>query len=142
MSGQKELFFTIENDPYQHIIKLMCNRWKPYIIKAFEFEAEHYCRFSTFTKQLPITERVLSRNLKELEQDGIITKEVFPEVPPRVEYRLTDKGKSLLPLLTTMYDWGWYDMKDKGLAIDPLGEMWHGYREQEQDLMYHAYKVK
>ncbi len=134
-----ELFHSIENDPYQHIIKVMCNRWKPYLIQALKFEPENYSRFSTFTKQLPITERVLSRNLKELEKDEIIYRTVYPEVPPRVEYRLTEIGKTLCPLLDSMYDWAWEDMKRKNLEIDPLGEMWHGKRKQDEAIMRMAY---
>ena len=61
------------------------------------------------------------------------------EVPPRVEYRLTNEGKSLIGLLDMVYDWGWNDMKSKGLPIDALGEMWHGYREKDERIMYQPY---
>jgi DNA-binding HxlR family transcriptional regulator len=135
-----DYIFSIENDPYQHIIKLMCNKWKPYIIQALIFEEKKFARFSTFTKQLPITERVLAKNLKELEKDEIIYKTIYPEVPPRVEYRLTKIGKTLSPILFKMYDWAWEDMKRKKLCIDPLGEMWHGKREPNKEFMKNAYK--
>lgn len=140
MGTENLMFFSIENDPYQHFMKVVCSRWKPYIIKAIDFEVDKYARFNTFTKQLPITERVLSRHLKELESDGIIYRTVYPEVPPRVEYRLTDLGKSLCPILEIMYDWAWKDMKTKELSIDPLGEMWHGYRERDEKMMRDAFK--
>jgi DNA-binding HxlR family transcriptional regulator len=140
MNEKKTMHFSIENDPYQHIIRVMCNRWKPYLIRALEFEAEKYSRFSTFTKQLPITKKVLSRNLKELEDDGIIYKTIYPEVPPRVEYRLTEIGKSLCPILDIMYSWAWHDMKRKNMEIDPLGEMWHGFRDPNEEIMRDAYK--
>lgn len=135
-SGQ--IRFTIEQDPYNFVMKVFCNRWKPFIIQAVRFDG--YTRFNKFPKQLPISEKVLSANLKELEQDGLIVKTVYPEVPPRVEYRLTESGKSVSKILDTMYDWGWHEMKRRDMSIDPLGEMWHGYREKDETLMYEPYK--
>ena len=67
------------------------NRWKPRIITAIYFDKD-CTRFSRFTRQLPITEKVLTQNLRELEEDGIITRTIYPEVPLRVEYTLTDTG--------------------------------------------------
>jgi len=83
---------------------------------------------------------VLSQNLKAMEQDGLIYRKVIPDVPPRVEYRLTDEGKTIISLLDKIYEWGWYDMKRKSMPIDPLGEMWHGYCERDEKLMYQPYK--
>ncbi len=64
-------------------------------------------RFKDLKKHIPqITEKMLSLQLKELEQDGIVTRTVFAEVPPRVEYKLTEHGKSLIPMLEEMAKWG------------------------------------
>ncbi len=64
-------------------------------------------RFLKLQRILPgISHKVLNDNLKQLELDGIIEKKVFPEVPPRVEYSLTEKGKELIPALNTLQDWG------------------------------------
>ncbi len=64
-------------------------------------------RYRDLVKLLPdISERMLSKQLKELEADGLISKTVFPEVPPRVEYRLTDLGKTIQPILKKMYKGG------------------------------------
>ena len=60
---------------------------------------------------------------------------VYAEVPARVEYRLTELGASVCPLLESLYAWGWHEMKRRGLPIDPLGEMWHGYREPDDSVM-------
>ncbi len=124
--------FDLENDPYHHMIKIVCNKWKPVLIRAIDFEEGNYSRFSRFTKQLPITERVLARNLRELERDGILYRTVYPEVPLRVEYRLTETGKSLCPILDAMFKWGREDMIRKNIEINPMGEIKHGYRKIDE----------
>lgn len=121
-------------DCYDYCRRVFFSRWKPRIISAIHFD-EDGTRFSRFTRQLPITEKVLTQNLRELEEDGIIWRTVYPEVPPRVEYHLTERGKQLFDILLKIYDWGWNAMSDRGLPIDPLGEMWHGYREKDEELM-------
>lgn len=64
-------------------------------------------RFGELKKLIPpITEKMLSLQLKELEKDGIVKRTIFPEVPPRVEYELTDEGQTLLPLLEEIAAWG------------------------------------
>ncbi|MGM9614900.1 MAG: winged helix-turn-helix transcriptional regulator [Oscillospiraceae bacterium] len=128
-----EAVFDISMDPYNHMIRLVFSRWKPFLLRAIAIDEETY--FSRFFKQLPITQKVLSQNLKEMQEDGLISRTVLPEVPPRVVYRLTPTGKSLVGLLDLVYDWGWNDMKSKGLPVDILGEMWHGYREPDHALM-------
>ncbi|MCT4639323.1 MAG: helix-turn-helix transcriptional regulator [Bacteroidales bacterium] len=64
-------------------------------------------RYNELVKLIPdISDRMLSKQLKELEQDGFITKKIFPVVPPRVEYSLTDLGKEVLPVLRSMFNCG------------------------------------
>ncbi len=64
-------------------------------------------RFSQLQRLIPrATPKMLTQQLRELEGDGVIHREVFPVVPPRVEYSLTDRGRSLLPILNAMRDWG------------------------------------
>ncbi|NJK50407.1 winged helix-turn-helix transcriptional regulator [Candidatus Gracilibacteria bacterium] len=53
-----------------------------------------------------ITQKMLTEQLRELEADGIIHREVYPQIPPKVEYSLTELGKSLQPILETMHEWG------------------------------------
>ena len=121
-------------DCYDYCRRGFFNRWKPRIITAIYFDKD-CTRFSRFTRQLPITEKVLTQNLRELEEDGIINRTIYPEVPLRVEYHLTEQGKRLYDILMRIYDWGWNSMTARGLPIDPLGEMWHGYREKDEELM-------
>ena len=64
-------------------------------------------RFNEMLRSIPgISQKVLTDNLRALENDGIITRTVFPEVPPRVEYTLTERGQSLMEVLDKLCDWG------------------------------------
>ena len=63
-------------------------------------------RFSQLQKAVTATPRMLTLQLRELENDGLISRTVYPEVPPRVEYAMTDLGRSLMPILTAMRNWG------------------------------------
>lgn len=54
-----------------------------------------------------ISKQMLTTQLRELERDGIIQRAIYPEIPPRVEYSLTDKGRALLPIIEMMKDWAW-----------------------------------
>ena len=63
-------------------------------------------RFNQLQKAVTATPRMLTLQLRELESDGLITRTVYPEVPPRVEYAMTDLGRSLMPILVAMRDWG------------------------------------
>lgn len=132
---KKELIFDVNKDPYNHMARILFGRWKPFLLMAMVFD-EGKTNFSDFIKQLPISHKVLSENLKAMEADGLITRTVVPDTPPRTEYRLTETGLSMVPLLRAVYDAGWKDMTRKGMPIDALGEMWHGYRERDDRLMY------
>ena len=134
----EEIVFDINKDPYNYVMKVVFGRWKPFILHAIA--EDQVTNFARFSKQLPITQKVLSQNLKALEQDGLIIRTVIPETPPRTEYKLTARGESLIPLLNAVYDWGWHVMKEENLPIDALGEMWHGYREKQDDVMYHPFR--
>lgn len=63
-------------------------------------------RYKELERIVPgVSQKMLSQQLKELERDGLITRKVYPEVPPRVEYALTELGKSAFPILSLMHDW-------------------------------------
>jgi DNA-binding HxlR family transcriptional regulator len=71
-------------------------------------------RFGRLTIQIPdISRKILTQQLKELEEDGLIVRNEFKEKPPRVEYELSERGKTLIPVLKAMYDWG-VEMEDPG----------------------------
>ncbi len=69
-------------------------------------------RYGQIFKLFPgISDRILTKQLRELEHDDIVEREVFPVVPPKVEYRLTDLGKTILPIVDAMWSWGRVNMK-------------------------------
>lgn len=72
-------------------------------------------RFSTLQKVIPhISKQMLINQLRELEEDGIIERTVFPEIPPRVEYNISDYGRSILPVIKTIQVWGEKDIQKNG----------------------------
>jgi len=80
-------------------------KWKPIIL--YQLAREGIMRFSDLKREIPeVTERMLSRQLRELERDGLIHREVYKQVPPKVEYSLTKLGCSLIPILISMREWG------------------------------------
>ena len=90
--------------PLQKMLESIGGKWKLLIISNIK---EHeVIRFSALHRLIPgISQKVLTSQLKELEADNFIHREVYPEVPPRVEYSLTSTGKSLYPVLDAMSEW-------------------------------------
>ena len=76
-------------------------------------------RFGELKKLIPqITQKMLTQQLRELQADNIISRTVYPVVPPKVEYTLTDLGKSLIPVLNAMRDWGIDYMEERGISAN------------------------
>lgn len=89
--------------PITATIDVIGGKWKPVIIWILISEPK---RFGELHKSIPgIALKVLSRQLKELESDGIINRKAYPEVPPRVEYSLTKKGESLSLIMRLLAEW-------------------------------------
>lgn len=90
--------------PVATTVALIGNKWKLLIIRNL---LARPWRFNELKKDLEgISQKVLTDSLRSMEADGIITRTVYPEVPPRVEYVLTELGKSLKPILDSMRAWG------------------------------------
>lgn len=90
--------------PVETTLMLISDRWKVLIIRDL---LDGTKRFGELKKSVGnISQKVLTSNLRSMEEDGLLTREVFPEVPPRVEYTLTETGYSLKPILDSMTDWG------------------------------------
>jgi DNA-binding HxlR family transcriptional regulator len=93
--------------PVETMMVLMGDKWKVLIVRDL---LEGTKRFGELKKSVgTITQKVLTQNLRAMEENGLLTRKIYAEVPPRVEYTLTEVGKSLKPVLDTMYAWGeWY----------------------------------
>ncbi|UKN03833.1 helix-turn-helix transcriptional regulator [Paracrocinitomix mangrovi] len=75
-------------------------------------------RFSELKERIPdITDKMLSLQLKALEEDGVIKRTVYPQVPPKVEYEYTEEGKSLIPVVKTIADWGRVKAEKEGRLV-------------------------
>ncbi|MBR0140891.1 MAG: helix-turn-helix transcriptional regulator [Ruminococcus sp.] len=90
--------------PVATTVQLIGNKWKLLIIRNLLVRP---WRFNELHKSLDgISQKVLTDSLRQMEADGIITRTVYPEVPPRVEYALSDLGESMRPILMSMQEWG------------------------------------
>ena len=100
----KKLPSNLPACPVEVTLLLPSNKWTILILRDLFTGTK---RFGELKKSLNgVSQKVLTANLRSLEEKGIIEREVSPEVPPRVEYRLTDLGKTLDPIIKSMYDWG------------------------------------
>ena len=90
--------------PVATTVQLIGNKWKLLIIRNLLASPQ---RFTEMKNTIPgISQKVLTDNLRELEADGLVNREVFAEVPPRVVYSLSELGNTLRPILTAMQNWG------------------------------------
>ncbi|WP_051022271.1 winged helix-turn-helix transcriptional regulator [Nocardia pneumoniae] len=98
-------------------VDLIGGKWKPVILAHLK-EGVH--RYGELRRRMPTTsEKMLVQQLRELESDGLVHRTVFDTVPPQVEYTLTDEGRTLVPVLTALYDWGEQRAERTGIALDP-----------------------
>lgn len=90
--------------PVEATLDVIGGKWKVVILFWLK---DRTLRFGELRRKIPgVSERVLAQQLRELEADGVVRREVFPVVPPRVEYSLTDYGRTLRPLTELMCAWG------------------------------------
>ncbi len=95
---------TMDNCPVEATLDLIGGKYKTLILWNL---AEKKLRFSELSKRIKkATPKMLTQQLRELEDQSLIHREVFPVIPPKVEYSLTETGKSLMPILVAMRDWG------------------------------------
>ena len=97
--------------PIEATMDLIGGKWKPLIIYTLK---DGTLRFSQIMDKVEpkITQRMLTKELRAMEKDGLITRKVYPQVPPKVEYSLTEKAESLIPILDALCEWGSEHMAD------------------------------
>lgn len=93
--------------PVETTLLMISDKWKVLILRDL---LNGTMRFSELCRSVGnISQKVLTANLRQMERDGLVHREVYPEVPPRVEYSLTETGRTLKPVIEAMKDWGtWY----------------------------------
>lgn len=116
----KEYTIEMQGKTYHCALGITMNfiggKWKTVVLWYLRRDKK---RFSELKRHIPeITEKMLSLQLRELEKDGIVKRTVYPEVPPRVEYELTEEGKTLLPMLEEMAAWGRRKGKEEGKMME------------------------
>lgn len=96
---------TKSDCPMRRTLELISGKWRTHII--YELCKKPSCRFGELKKALPrITNTMLTATLRDLEHYGIVHRDQFNEIPPHVEYSLTEKGKALLPVFSELAKWG------------------------------------
>lgn len=96
--------FNPNNCPVVYSLNKIGNKWKLLILHYIKLGNN---RFSTIQKVIPeISRQTLTNQLRELEEDGILERIIYPQIPPKVEYKLTEMGHSLQPIIREMSKWG------------------------------------
>ena len=97
--------------PIRNVLSRIGDKWSMLVL--FTLENNNSQRFKELQRNIPdISQKMLTATLKTLEGDGLVSREAFPEIPPRVEYSLTEKGQSLLPLINNLISWASENMED------------------------------
>lgn len=90
---------------YSYTLSLISGKYKPIILYCLmEYEPVRFNEMQRYLKK--VADKTLSQNLKELESDGLIVRKVYPQIPPKVEYSLSSRGRSLVKVLDKLCDWG------------------------------------
>ena len=96
--------------PLRNVLSRIGDRWSLLALLALHDKAEAM-RFSEICKAIPdVSQKMLTATLRNLEADDLVSRTIFPEVPPRVEYKLTRRGMTLIPLLNQLVDWSLENM--------------------------------
>jgi DNA-binding HxlR family transcriptional regulator len=96
--------YNVQNCPVTATMAVIGGKWKILILYLIFNEINRFGKMGMILRD--ISKQMLTTQLRELENDGIIERKIFPEIPPRVEYSLTEKGRSLVPIINLMKNWG------------------------------------
>ncbi|MCL2350135.1 MAG: helix-turn-helix transcriptional regulator [Defluviitaleaceae bacterium] len=105
MKEYKGAVSKVTDTPFGYTLSLLRGKWK--LVILYLLSEEPHIRFNELHRQVGnITYKMLSDQLKELEADGLVIRNEYAQVPPKVEYSLSERGKSLMPVLDAMCNWG------------------------------------
>ena len=105
------------NCEFEVTLEILSGKWIALII--WNLKNSEVIRYNEFMRLIPnITQKMLTQQLKKLEKYGIVSRKVYPSVPPIVEYTLTDMGHKLIPILESMDEWGQFYVKNKPDTIE------------------------
>jgi DNA-binding HxlR family transcriptional regulator len=106
---------------YEHAIQLLGKRWTGLILDSLLDGSRRFCELTATVEGL--SDRVLSDRLRELESEGIVERVVYPQIPVRVEYRLTEKGLDLKPVVQSIHEWAqnWIELPQSSEEVSPEG---------------------
>lgn len=103
--AKENLIFDENNCPVTATMKVLGGKWKPILINAIYLTSP--ARFGELKRSVKgINQTMLTQQLRELEDDGVISRKIYAEIPPRVEYTLTEFGLTLSPIMLSMANWG------------------------------------
>lgn len=92
-------------EPFEYTLSIISGKWKLKIL--YHLTCTKVARYSELKKGIQgITHKMLSTQLKELEHEDILVRKEYPQIPPKVEYSLSEKGESLIPIIYSLCDWG------------------------------------
>ena len=98
--------------PIRNILSRISDKWSLLVIYTLDKSEKEAVRFKELQRQLPdISQKMLTVTLRTLEEDGYVTRTIYPEVPPRVEYSLTNLSKTLIPHINALINWALENMK-------------------------------
>ena len=105
MDGKRIEEADFSETGYSYTLSLISGKYKPVILYCLmEYEPVRFNEMQRYLKK--VADKTLSQNLNELEADDLITRTVYPQIPPKVEYTLTERGRSLVDVLDKLCDWG------------------------------------
>ncbi|ANF95029.1 winged helix-turn-helix transcriptional regulator [Paenibacillus bovis] len=117
ISDLKDTEMNIQDTPFGYTMSIIGGKWKMVIL--YLLAARQPVRFNEMHRQIgAITYKILSAQLKELEADGLVERKEYPQIPPKVEYSLTPKGQTLLPVMEQLCEWGAQNRQPDPLAAN------------------------
>lgn len=100
----KEMVF--QDCPIRNVLSRICDKWSLLVIYTLNAHNAEPIRFNALRKLIPdISQKMLTNTLKTLEADGYVNRKVYAEVPPRVEYSLTPRSETLIPIMNSLIEW-------------------------------------